>query len=98
MRSSAVYGPAIVLSKLYGNSMMVFLNDRVLYGHDRDDQVVSEMVVAGTLGSIRFASAAGPVDTTQIQLDLDEGGDNATSSTLERTAAEDFSKKNSSPA
>jgi hypothetical protein len=95
MRSNAVYGPAIVLSKLYANSMMVFLNDRVLYGHDRDDLVVSEMV-AGTLGSIRFASAAGPVDTTQIQLDLDEGGDNARSSTS--GAAKDFSKRHSSPA
>ena len=95
MRSTAVYGPAIVLSKLYANSMMVFLNDRVLYGHDRDDRVVSEMV-AGTLGSIRFASAAGPVDTAQVQLDLDEGDDNG-SSTSGRTI-EDLSKKNSSPA
>ena len=95
MKSSAVYGPAIVLSKLYANSMMVFLNDRVMYGHDRDDHVVSEMV-AGTLGSIRFATVAGPVDTAQ-ELALDEGGDSA-SSTSGRTTIEDLSKKNSSPA
>ena len=94
MKSIAVYGPAIVLSKLYANCMMVFLNDRVMYGHDRDDQVVSEMV-AGTLGSIHFATAE-PVETAE-ELALDEGDDSAGRSTLGRTAIEDLSKKHSSP-
>ncbi|KAF8721591.1 hypothetical protein AX14_010272 [Amanita brunnescens Koide BX004] len=74
--SRAVYGPAIVLSKLYANSMMVFLNDRIPSYHGRDGQIASEMVT-GALGSIHFATAPGPADTAQEQLALDEGCNNA---------------------
>ena len=63
--------------------MMVFLNDRVPYDQGRDDQPVLE-VATGALGSIRFETASGPLDTVHEQLAL-EGSDN-TSSTSGRTA------------
>ena len=64
MKSSAVYGPAIVLSKLYANSMMVFLNDRMPSGHGREDRVT------GAISSIRFATIPEPADALQEQLAL----------------------------
>jgi hypothetical protein len=70
--------------------MMVFLNDRILSSHGCDGHVVSEMV-AGSLGSIRFATVPGPADTAQEQLAL-EGSDITRSSTSGRTAVEDPSK------
>ena len=84
LKYRAVYGPAIVLSKLYANSMMVFLNDRILYSRGRDDQA---MVTDIAMGSIRFATAPlGPADTAQEQLTVDEGCDNARSSISGRTS------------
>ena len=44
--------------------MMVFLNDRILYGHGRDDHATSEMVT-GALGSMRLATLPGPADAAQ---------------------------------
>ena len=72
--------------------MMVFLNDRILYG-DRDDQAASEMVT-GALGSIHFATAAGSVDTAQEQLAM-EGPNGARGSMLGQTAIQDLSNKHS---
>ncbi len=39
-----IYGPAILLSKVYANSMMVFLNDRAPALRGRDDHVASDVV------------------------------------------------------
>lgn len=53
--------------------MMVFLNDRILYDHRRDDQEVVTEIAMGSLGSIHFTTAPmGPADTGQEQLTLDE--------------------------
>ena len=87
LKYRAVYGPAIVLSKLYANSMMVFLNDRILYSRGRDDQAMVTDIAMGPLGSIRFATAPlGQADTAQEQLTVDEGCDNARSSISGRTS------------
>jgi hypothetical protein len=40
LRSPAIYGPPIILSKLYANSMMVFLNNRILGAHDCGGQAI----------------------------------------------------------
>jgi hypothetical protein len=67
--------------------MMVFLNDRILYGHGRDDQAVVTDIAMGPLGSIHFATAPlGPADTAQEQQTVDEGCDNARSSISGRTS------------
>ena len=69
LSSPAVYGPAIILSKLYANSMMVFLNDRIQFGPD-GWQPVSEMATR-PLGPIHFAIPPGQADTAQEQIDLE---------------------------
>ena len=51
------------MSKLYANSMMVFLNDRVMSGHDGGSQSTSSETVTGALDSLRFATGPGPMDT-----------------------------------
>ena len=57
--------------------MMVFLNDRVMSGHDCGGQVISLETMTGALGSFRFATIPGPTDTVaQEQLDS-EDSDNA---------------------
>ena len=89
--SPTVLGPAIVLSKLYANSMMVFLNDRIPYGHGCNDQ----KVVTGLPGSIRFVSAPKPADAVPKQLSLESCGN--ASSASGRTAVEDSSKQHSCP-
>ena len=58
--SPTAWGPVIVLSKLYANSMMVFLNDRIPSGHGRDDRA--------TFGSMHFATLPGLADTAQERL------------------------------
>ena len=40
MRSPAIYGPPIILSKLYANSTMVFFNNRILGAHDCGGQAI----------------------------------------------------------
>ena len=65
--SEAAWGLAIVLSKLYANSMMVFLNDRIPSSHGRDDYTISEMAT-GARGSMHFATLRGPADAVQEQL------------------------------
>ena len=59
MTGSAVLGPAIVLSKLYANSMMVFLNDRIPSSHGHDGHAMSNV---GTLGLHHFRTVAGSAD------------------------------------
>ena len=72
MRSQTAYAPTIGLSKLYANSMMVFLNDRIMSG--RDDCGGQE-TVTGALGSFRFTTVSGPTDTVaQEQLGSDKAG------------------------
>ncbi|KAF8672507.1 hypothetical protein AX14_005568 [Amanita brunnescens Koide BX004] len=61
---TSTLGPAIVLSKLYANSMMVFLNDRIPSSHGHDGHAMSNAV---TLGSLHFRTVAGSVDTAQEQ-------------------------------
>jgi hypothetical protein len=51
------------MSKLYANSMMVFLNDRVMSGHDGGSQSTSSETATGALDSLRFATVPGPMDT-----------------------------------
>lgn len=77
--SPAAYGPAIVLSKLYANSMMVLLNDRIPSGHGYGGQAVAQMVTK-PLGSIHFATTPGLADTAQEQIPL-EGADASSSIT-----------------
>ncbi|KAF8660116.1 hypothetical protein AX14_007458 [Amanita brunnescens Koide BX004] len=55
---SAGYGLAIVLSKLYANSMMVFLNDRIPSSH-HDGHAMSNVT---SLGPHHFRTAAGSAD------------------------------------
>jgi hypothetical protein len=74
--------------------MMVFLNDRILSGHGRDDHATSEMVT-GVLGSMRFATLPGPVDVVQEQLTL-EGCNGVRGSMAGQTAV--LPKKHSCPA
>ena len=64
LKSPAVSGTVIVVSKLYANSMMVFLNDRIPSGHGGDGQAVSE-VVTEAVDSIHFATAPGPAEQAQ---------------------------------
>ena len=63
MTGSADPGPAIVLSKLYANSMMVFLNDRIPSSR-HDGHAMSNAV---SLGSLHFRTVAGSVDIAQEQ-------------------------------
>ena len=72
--SDTAWGPAVVLSKLYANSMMVFLNDRIPSGHGHDDHTTSE-AVTGALDSMRFARLSGRADTAQEQLALEDCND-----------------------
>ena len=51
-------GPAIVLSKLYANSIMVLFNDRIPSGHGRDGHTMSGTVTT-VLDSHHFATVAG---------------------------------------
>ena len=72
---------AIVLSKLYANSMMVFLNDRIPSGHDFGGQAISLEIMTGGLGSFRFTTVPGPTDmAAQEQQVASEGSDNVGSS------------------
>lgn len=86
------YGPAIVLSKLYANSMMVFLNDRTPSARGRGSHATV------VLDSLHFATVAGPTDTA-LELAL-EGydTDGAESTRSARTAVEVPVKQNSCPA
>lgn len=96
MGSPIALAPTIVLSKLYANSMMVFLNDRILYDHGRGDHTASEMVT-GALGSMRFATLSGPANAVQERLALEGCNDaRGTSSTSGQTAVPP--KNNSCPA
>ena len=61
-----VYGPAILLSKLYANSMMVFLNNRPPARRGRDGHVISDVVTV-PLGSLHFETATGLADAAQEQ-------------------------------
>ena len=56
--------PAILLSKLYANSMMVFLNYRAPALRGLDGQVISDVVTV-PLGFLRFGTATGPADAAQ---------------------------------
>jgi hypothetical protein len=58
-RGMAALGPAIVLSKLYANSMMVFLNDRIPSSRDHDGHATSNVA---TLGSHHFRTVTGSAD------------------------------------
>jgi hypothetical protein len=87
-----VYGPAIVLSKLYANSMMVFLNDRTPSGHHGRDNHTTVI-----LDSLRFATVAGPTDSAQ-ELALEGCDEGAESNKSARTAVEVPVKQNSCPA
>ncbi|KAF8350398.1 hypothetical protein F5887DRAFT_939003 [Amanita rubescens] len=90
---SIVYGPAIVLSKLYANSMMVFLNDRTPSGdHGRDNHATV------ILDSLHFATVAGPTDSAQeLALEGYDGG-GVESNKSARTAVEVPVKQDSCPA
>ena len=84
--SPVAYGPSIVLSKVYANSMMVFLNDRI----PRHRRTMPEPV-NGTLGSIHFATELGPADTAQV---TSSGGSDSTRSSMSgRTTIEEASKQ-----
>lgn len=75
---NAIYGPAILLSKLYANSMMVFLNDRAPARRDRDGHVTSDVVTV-PLVSLRFETATGPEDAAQEHSSSEGYGDVASS-------------------
>ena len=81
----------MVLSKLYANSMMVFLNDRILGGHDSDGQAISLETMTGAFGSMRFGTLPGPADVVQEQ--VLEGCNDVRGSTSGQTAV--HLKKNS---
>ena len=91
--SPVAYGPSIVLSKVYANSMMVFLNDRILSDRSRDGQTMPERAnVTVPLSSIHFATTIGPADTAQV---TSFGGSESTRSSMSgRTTNEDPSKQN----
>ena len=91
MRSPAAYALTIGLSKLYANSMMVFLNDRVMSGRDCGGQAISLETMTGALGSFRFATTPGPTDTV-AQEQLASDGSHNTGSNM--PAVEDLSKHN----
>ena len=74
--------------------MMVFLNDRILYGHDGDGQAISLESMTGSIHPIHFATAPGLGDAAQEQLALDSCN-NAQSSTSGRAVAKNRSKKHS---
>ena len=57
-------GPAIVLSKLYANSMMVFVNDRISSKRSQDDHETSDMVTVH-VGPPHFARVAGTDSGTE---------------------------------
>ena len=78
-------GPAIVLSKIYANSMMVFLNDRIPYGHDGSGQAISLEMMTGSLHPHHLATLPGPADAAQGQLAL-EGCNSARDNTPGQTA------------
>ena len=85
--SPIAYGPSIVLSKVYANSMMVFLNDRILSERKRASQTAN-----GPFGSINVATTLGPAETAQV---TSSGGSHSTRSSMsERSTIEDPSKQN----
>ena len=51
-------GPAIILSKLYANSMMVFVNDRISPNRSQDDHFGTSDMVTVHVGSLHFARVA----------------------------------------
>jgi len=75
----AFYGPPIVLSKLYANSMMVFLNDRAPVRRGLDDHVTSDVVTV-PLGSLHFETATGPGTDAAREQPSSEGRDDVGSS------------------
>ena len=81
----AIYGPAIVLSKLYANSMMVFLNNRAPARRGPDGHITSDVVTV-PLGPLHFETAisAGPAE----EMPFLEGRYNVGSSSSRRTANE----------
>jgi hypothetical protein len=66
LKGNAALGPAIVLSKLYANSMMVFVNDRIPSSHGRHGHALSNTVTV-PLTSLHFATVVGEEATTQGQ-------------------------------
>ena len=64
---------------------MVFLNDRILYGHDGDGQAISLEMITGSLHPVHLATLPGPADVAQEQLAL-EGCNGAKGSTSGQTA------------
>ncbi|KAF8350400.1 hypothetical protein F5887DRAFT_1208489 [Amanita rubescens] len=73
-----IYGPAIVLSKLYANSMMVFLNDRAPAFRGLDSNATLDVVTV-PFGPLHFETATGPADANQEQ-PSSEGRDDVGSS------------------
>jgi hypothetical protein len=58
-------GPAIVLSRLYANSMMVFVNDRISSNRSQDDHFGTSDMATVHVGSLHFARAAGTFSGTE---------------------------------
>jgi hypothetical protein len=84
-------GPAIVLSKLYANSMMVFVNDRIPSGHSRDSRSMSAVV----LDSLHFAPVAGESEDTALEQPAWEGGYDDERSRMSGQMVEVFSDQRS---
>ena len=91
--SGLALGPAIALSKLYANSMMVFVNDRIPSGHGRDGRTMTGTVI----GSLHFAAPAGSGYTAQERSTWEGGCDDEMSSTSGQIV-EDSSDQRSCPA
>ena len=75
--SAAAFGPAIILSKLYANSMMVSLNDRITSGHAHETFDTVIIPRSFTIGK--------PTDTPREE---ERPGDASSDGKLERTATE----------
>ena len=83
----------MVLSMLYANSMMVFLNNRIMSGlRGSSDEVETLEMVTEPFGSIRFTTASEPAGAVPERLALDSRDHNTRSSTSGRTAGDDSSK------
>ena len=93
LKSYTVCGPAMVLSKLYANSVMVFLNNRIPPRHacTCNGQAALEME-NGPPGSFRSAIARAPADSMPPeQLALERSRTSASG----RTVVEDHFKQHS---
>ncbi|KAF8734719.1 hypothetical protein AX14_003056 [Amanita brunnescens Koide BX004] len=80
LKGNAALGPAIVLSKLYANSMMVFVNDRIPSSHGRHGHALSNTVTV-PLTLLHFATVVGEEATTQEQPAQEGDCDDENSST-----------------